>query len=136
VKDLAPFSGFGGKKKDSLRLRSSWGNSPMKKPCSAGDWEDYLMILRVVLNKQKSLVTPSSFLRSFCFHPSLRRAWIGLKTKIPHCCRSKGFFLVAEAGLFHDPFLGCLTKKKPCPAKRGTTVFFIFIPPLSKLASA
>jgi len=32
--------------------------------------------------------------RSFCFHPSPEQARFALKTKNPHCFRSKGFFFV------------------------------------------
>jgi hypothetical protein len=34
-----------------------------------------------------------------------------------------GLFFVAEGGLFHDPFLGYLTKKKPCHAVTWRALF-------------
>jgi len=74
----------------------------------------------------------------FSLCPFQRQAFVGPKIKCP-VATATGLFICSGGRIIHyahDPQMGALTKKKPCPARRGTTVFFIFIPPLSKLASA
>ncbi len=47
------------------------------------------------------------------------------KTKKPSLLSHQNYYFVSEGGLLRDPQYGAFTKKKLCPAKRGTTVFFL-----------